>query len=57
MSSNFWRCSPILFKYEAWYNEFNCGRRSLTNENREGRPIAVVLENMMCKNKYCNILM
>ena len=30
-----------------WFNEFNCGRRSLKDEVREGRPkTAVVSENI-----------
>ena len=50
---------------KRWYNEFNCGRDSLTDEFREGRPKSVVgpeninaAQKLIMRNRhvtYCNI--
>ena len=44
--------APFYATVERWYNEFNRGRHSLTDEFRKGRPKSVVgLENINAVQK------
>ena len=42
-TSTFGDAAPSLTTVKRWYNEFNCGRNSLRDESREGRPKSVVV--------------
>ncbi|KYQ48359.1 Histone-lysine N-methyltransferase SETMAR [Trachymyrmex zeteki] len=64
-TSTFGDKAPSFATVKRWYNEFNRGRRSLTDESREGRPKSVVVsENIDAVQKlimqdrhviYCEI--